>query len=67
MAPDGGVPPVNPRMTGAHHVVFQPQEILAHGERDLHLDSPVAGGDTDEEALLGLREAGVPVLIHLIP
>jgi len=54
-------------MTGTHHVVFQPQEVLVQGERDVHLDSPVEGGDTDEEALLGLREAGVRVLVHLIP
>jgi len=54
-------------MSSAHHVVFQPQEVLAQGERDVNLDSPVQGCDTDEEALLGLLEAGVRVLVHLIP
>ena len=66
MAPDGGVHPVKPRMTGAHHGVFQPEEVLARDERDVHLDSPVQGGDPQEEPLLGLRKALVLVLFHRI-
>jgi len=41
VAPDEGVHPVDPRMSSAHHAVLQPQEVLAHCKRDVHLDSPV--------------------------
>jgi len=41
-------------MTGAHDVVFQPEEVLAQGEPDVHLESTVHGGDTYEEPLFPL-------------
>jgi len=44
-------------MTGAHHVVFQPEEVLAQEGRDLLFDSPEHGGHTHEEPLLRLRKA----------
>jgi len=50
VAPDGGVHPVDTRMTGAHDVVFQPEEVQAQDERDIDLDSPVQKGDTKEGA-----------------
>jgi len=58
---------LTPEMTGAHHVVFQPDEVLAQDERAVHLDSTVHEGSTREEPLLGLRTARVLVLVHLIP
>ena len=67
MAPDGGVHSVDPRMISAHDVVFQPEDVLAPGERDVHLESTFQGGDPYEEHLLGLQRARVLVLVHLIP
>jgi len=52
-------------MTGAHDVVFQPEEVLAQGKRDAHLENTVQGGDAHEQPLLD-RKARVLVLVHLI-
>jgi len=39
VAPAGDVHAVNGRVTSAHHVVFQPEEVLAQDERNVHLGS----------------------------
>jgi len=41
MAPNGGIHSVDSERNRAHHVMFQPQEVLTQHERDVHLDSPV--------------------------
>jgi len=63
-APNGGVHPVDARMTGVNDVMLQPQKVSTLGESDIHVGCTVQVAGTREESLFGLRQAQVLVLLH---